>query len=159
MIITLHRTHTYTWCSIALAGTLLSGCATSYSREDIGTALGAIIGGSVGSLIGKGSGRTAAIIGGTVLGGIAGRAIGGYMDDRDREMAKVALDTTPTGGTKAWHNDNTGNDFSLTPVRNYYSDEGHPCREFIQEAVVDGQRQSVRGAACKEPDQNAWVIN
>jgi hypothetical protein len=79
----------------------LSGCeqlAGGTARPALGTLGGAAAGGALGSLVGSGSGRTAAIVGGALLGGIAGnqlvdrpveqRQIAEHEAARDREMQR-----------------------------------------------------------------------
>lgn len=58
--------------TIALAGSLLTGCA-NVSRQDVGIAGGAVAGGLVGSAVSGGS--TAATIGGAVGGAFLGREV------------------------------------------------------------------------------------
>ena len=56
----------------------LMGCATmggGVSRQDVGTAMGAVTGGVIGSQFGQGSGKTATTIGGAVVGGYIGRQL------------------------------------------------------------------------------------
>jgi len=61
---------------------LLSACEASQpSKEDIGMATGAILGGVIGHQVGKGTGQTVATIGGAALGGYVGKRIG---QDKDQ---------------------------------------------------------------------------
>jgi surface antigen len=39
----------------------------------------------------------------------------------------------------------------VTPTRTYKTAE-RDCRDFEQTVVVDGQDETVRGTACREPD-------
>lgn len=143
--------------ALVLGFAVATSCQSQTTQEDLGTLLGAGLGGLFGSQVGSGSGRTAAIVGGIVLGGFMGRTIGRYMDEDDRRRAAEVLDSTPTGDTVAWQNSDSGYDFKMTPVRDYQSEQGHPCRDFVQEIIVDGERQQVDGSACKEPDSASWT--
>ena len=69
---------------VALA--VLAACETSPSKEDVGMATGAIIGGVLGHQIGRGSGQTVATIGGAALGGFLGSRIGRKMDPAEGEI-------------------------------------------------------------------------
>jgi surface antigen len=142
-----------TWLLLALGCLLIVSCETAPSREDMGTGLGVILGAALGTQIGSGSGRTAAIIGGAVLGGIVGRTIGRRMDERDREMVAKALET---GEPTSWHNQDTGYDYTLTPTGSHESADGHLCRDFVQEIVVDGRLETIEGTACRRADGRTW---
>ena len=143
--------------ALAMGFAIATGCQAQSTQEGLGTLLGAGLGGLFGSQVGSGSGRTAAIIGGVVLGGIVGRTIGRHMDENDRRRTAEVLDSTPTGETVAWRNPDSGNDFKMTPVRDYQSEQGQPCRDFVQEVIVDGERKQVGGSACKESDGGSWT--
>jgi surface antigen len=142
-----------TWLLLALGCLLILSCQTAPSREDTGTGLGAILGALLGTQIGSGSGRTVAIIGGAVLGGIVGRTIGRRMDERDREMVAKALET---GEPTSWHNEDTGYDYVLTPTGSHVSAEGHLCRDFVQEVIVDGRLETIEGTACRRAAGDTW---
>ena len=135
----------------------LPGCLTELSKTDSGTAIGAVVGGAVASQIGDGN-KTTKILVGVALGGLIGRTIGKYMDDSDRKKVAQSLDETPSGETSAWKNQKTGNSYELTPGKNYQSAEGNECREFEQEAIVNGKREKVNGTACKEPESGQWEM-
>jgi hypothetical protein len=67
----------------------LSGCeqpGASPAQPALGTLGGAAAGGALGSTVGSGSGRTAAIVGGALLGGIAGN----QLVDRPVEQSQIA---------------------------------------------------------------------
>lgn len=157
MIINYSRKGVCLAMAMALSTCLFTACQTAPSKQDIGTAAGGVLGAAVGSQIGEGSGRTAAVIGGALLGGLIGRSIGRYMDERDYRMAGQALETTPTDQSTTWRNPDTGYRYSLTPTRTYESQTGRPCREFVTEAYIEGERQVVRGTACRQPD-GTWEV-
>ncbi len=65
----------------------LAGCDTTrggIGKETGGTIIGGIAGGALGSRIGKGRGRTVATIAGAIIGGLVGSSIGKQLDERDR---------------------------------------------------------------------------
>ena len=60
------------------------------SKEEGGTVVGAVAGGAIGSQFGRGSGNVVATVAGAVVGGIIGNNIGKSLDARDRELAANA---------------------------------------------------------------------
>ncbi len=129
----------------------LAACETEPSKQDMGTVLGGILGGVAGSQVGSGTGRTAAVVAGALVGAYIGRAIGKNMDDRDRLNAGGALETSPTGKSTTWRNPDTGVDYAITPTRTYKTASG-PCRDFTSVAVIEGRKETVQGAACRQSD-------
>jgi uncharacterized protein YcfJ len=53
----------------------LVGCDGNITKQDLGTAGGAVVGGVIGSQFGSGTGNTAATIGGAVVGGYIGNQL------------------------------------------------------------------------------------
>ena len=146
---------TRTRTSIILAAALaLAACETPPTKEQKGTAAGAVVGGVVGSTIGGGAGRTVAIVAGTLIGGYVGKNIGKKMDEADRLKAAQALEKAPTGQVTAWRNPDSGAQYSVTPTRTY-TVKGEPCRDFTMEGMVDGKPEKLQGAACRQSD-GAW---
>jgi surface antigen len=141
-----------------LASTLLlSGCANQYgSQEQAGMIIGGALGGVLGSEIGGGRGRTAAIIVGTLAGAAVGGAIGRSMDETDRLKTALALENVRTGVTSTWRNPDTAAEYSVTPTRTVETASG-PCRDFTMEGLIGGQRETIFGTACREPD-GSWTI-
>ena len=58
----------------------LSACSSNPTREQIGTATGAVVGGVVGSELSGGS--TLGTVGGAAVGGVVGNQVGKNMDRR-----------------------------------------------------------------------------
>lgn len=152
-----HHCRSVLLASMFLAlGTLpLLGCETMPTSEAIGTGVGALAGGLLGSQFGGGSGRTAAAIGGVVLGGVVGNAIGKRMDENDRRKMSQALDTNSSGQASTWKSAATGTSHTITPTKSFVRD-GRQCREFVQEAIIDGQPKKISGTACKRADGATW---
>ncbi len=77
--------------SILLATGLLTGCQNLSNRTLGTTAGGAIIGAGVGTMAGGDDKRNAAI--GAAIGGIAGAAVGVYMDKQEEELRQQTAGT------------------------------------------------------------------
>ena len=135
-----------------LALTLLTACETyEPSKQDIGMATGAILGGVLGHQIGGGSGRTVATIGGAALGGFVGSRIGRNMDRNDQLKTAEALDKSRDGQAATWRNADNGQQYSVTPTKTYQSASGH-CRDFTTVTEIEGRKEVVQGTACRQPD-------
>ena len=136
-------------CGLLIAA--LAGCETPPTKEQIGAVTGAVVGGAIGSQIGGGRGTTVAIIAGTLAGAYLGSRIGKSMDEKDRAKAAQALETAPTGSPTTWRNPDSGATYTMTPTRTY-QEAGTPCRDFTTKAVIEGKEETVKGAACRQPD-------
>ncbi|MCI4644981.1 MAG: OmpA family protein [Hyphomonadaceae bacterium] len=77
----------------AIAATLvMAGCQQGPSNRTVGTtAGGAIVGAGLGTLAGGDDKRNAAI--GAVVGGLAGAAVGVYMDEQERKLREATAGT------------------------------------------------------------------
>lgn len=131
-----------------------AGCAT---KQDTGVLTGGVLGGVVGS--GVGHGKPGAIVAGSVIGALIGGAIGSAMDTQDRHQAYHALEHNHTREPHAWRNPDTGNSYTVTPTRTYETRAGQYCREYQTDAVIDGRRDRVYGAACRQPDGSWQAVN
>jgi surface antigen len=128
--------------------------------EQFGTLGGAAAGGLIGSQIGHGSGNAAATLTGVLLGGFIGNRLGSTIDDSDRQRASAAEQrayAAPVGQQITWNNPQNGNNGTITPVRDGYSQSGAYCREFQQTIVVGGQQKQGYGTACRQPD-GSWKM-
>ena len=121
----------------------------------VGSAAGAAVGGLVGSQIGKSSGKTAATIIGVLGGALGGGFIGRSMDPVDQGCVSQSLVNAPANQPVAWQNPNTGSSYWVTPTRDLRGPRGEPCREYVTDAVIGGQRQETRNTACRQPD-GSW---
>lgn len=140
-----------------LTSSLISGCASGVTDQGVGTVLGGGLGGVLGSQVGQGNGRTAAIIGGTLLGALAGGSVGAHMDQQDRALASQTLGNVPNGSSASWSNPNTGANYQVTPTQTFYNNN-QVCREFTTSVNIGGQRQQSYGQACRQAD-GSWQIN
>lgn len=152
---------------------VMSGCATdsgsgsgSQTKQWLSENEKAVIGGlgaaTAGGLLGAAFHLgPAGIIGGALLGGLAGGAIGNRMDAADKQQqaqaAQKAFETTPSGQSVAWRNPDTGNNGMVTPTRTYQSAGGQYCREYQQTITVGGEKQQAYGTTCRQPD-GSWKI-
>jgi surface antigen len=134
---------------------LLTGCA-EMNNQDVGTLSGGVIGGLLGSQFGSGSGKVMAAAGGALLGAYLGGRIGQTMDRQDRMEMQRALETAPTGRTVVWSNPDSGNRYTVRPVRTYYQEQ-QPCREYVTTALIGGKREQIHGTACRQAG-GAWKV-
>ncbi len=139
----------------AVGLTLMTGLTGCETKQEQGTAVGAIAGGLLGNSVGRGNGRPAATIVGAVIGGIVGSEIGRSMDKTDRVLAQRAeLDAFERGRSVApvtWRNPDNGRYGEVIPMEPYrrgYED----CRDFTHRIFIDGRPQLMRGTACRNPD-------
>lgn len=140
------------YCDRSAINQILSPTASNI----IGSAGGAAVGGLVGSQIGKSSGKTAATVIGVLGGALAGGYIGRSMDPVDQGCVTQSLEHAPVNQPVAWQNPNTGSSYWLTPTRDLRGPHNEPCREYVTDAVIDGQRQQVKHIACEQAD-GSWV--
>ncbi len=155
---------------IAITGLALSGCANPPNKQDMGNALGAIMGAVTGAQFGGGNGKTAL----TVIGGVAGWVVGGnigkYMDNADKERAaRVASQSfevqQPVVRRDVWQNGNYQYDTRVT-TQPQYATAGKTCKPFVQETTVrmGGKPETAtkNGIACFEYSeaypQGTWRI-
>lgn len=142
--------------SVALLSlVLLGGCENLDTREGIATGVGGVIGGLLGNQVGGGSGRTIATVIGAGLGAWIGSEIGARLTREDREAMDTTLDTVDDGKAKTWRSPETGNTYTMTP-QSTYQDADQQCRDFDLEVVVDGERRTTNGTACRRADGDSW---
>ncbi|EIJ41402.1 surface antigen [Beggiatoa alba B18LD] len=137
---------------LVILSILTVGCAEAPSKQTMGAVVGGALGGIGGSQIGSGKGKTTAIIAGTLLGAIIGGAIGQSMDSTDQQQAYRALENMPDNQPVAWKNPNTNSQYTVTPTSTYMSNGSTPCRNYSTVAVIDGQRETLYGTACRQSD-------
>jgi surface antigen len=122
----------------------------------IGSAAGGAIGGLLGNQVGKGSGNTLSTIVGVLGGALAGGYVGRSMDQTDQGCVGETLEHTPTSQSVAWRNPASGSSYWVTPTANLTGPNGEPCRNYITDAVVNGQAQRTENTACRQAD-GRWV--
>lgn len=126
-------------------------------REDVGRLLGGIAGAAAGSRIGKGDGRTAAVIGGTIIGIMVGGHIGRSMDDLDQNCVGQVLEHAPPDEPIVWESSHSGGRYQVTPSEPFNDRQGRYCREYQTTATIGGRVEQVYGTACRQPD-GSWQI-
>ena len=136
---------------------VFTGCETTGPKTALGGAGGAAAGGLLAAALG---GNSTGIAAGVLLGGLIGGAVGNQLDAADkryaRETTQKALETATPGTRVAWHNPDSGHSGTVTPTRDYRSEDGRECREYQQTVTVDGQQASSNNAACRQPSGD-WV--
>ena len=160
--------------SALIASTALAGCAdsgfnngyngggagTGFNKQQIGTGLGAVVGGLAGSQFGGGKGRLLGTGVGVLAGALVGSSIGASLDRADMQYAEQAQNrayTAPIGQTISWNNPESGHSGTYTPIRDGRTNTGSYCREYSQTIYVGGQQQTATGQACQNAD-GTWKI-
>ncbi|MEC9347340.1 MAG: RT0821/Lpp0805 family surface protein [Pseudomonadota bacterium] len=162
--VTIMRSRPARLAAVLLIGTsLVTGACTNSdgsqaNKTTVGAAGGAAAGGLLAAALG---GKTAAVVAGTLIGGLFGGAVGASLDQRDRELAHQtasrSLETAQTGTTTTWKNPDSGHEGTFTPTKTYQRNDGQYCREYQQTVVVGGEEQKAYGTACRQPD-GQWKI-
>jgi surface antigen len=92
--------------ALVTAGCQNGGGQPVVSNQAIGGALGAAAGGLLGTQVGSGRGRTAAIIGGAVLGGLVGTAVAARLSPQGQQVVvnttQQSLSSAPVGQPASW---------------------------------------------------------
>ncbi|MCS0501107.1 glycine zipper domain-containing protein [Ancylobacter mangrovi] len=143
----------YHLVAVGLIGGLLAGCSPQDNPNTVGgAAVGALAGGVIGQIAG---GNTGATLAGAAIGGLVGTAIGSALDDQDRQRAQAAqtqaLEYGSPGAPVSWRGD-SGAYGTIVPGPTYARGGSPRCREFTHTIYVDGQPQTARGTACRNPD-------
>jgi surface antigen len=132
----------------AIAALILSQLACSCS-VDLGSITGSLPGAS------KDSASTPSVPNGGVLGG----AIGGDLDERDRQRAFAAevqaLEHGQAGLPIGWQGEGTSRHGTIVPGAPYQA-RGTRCRDYTHTIYTDGKPQTARGTACRNPD-GSWA--
>ena len=145
---------------LALLAAALAACSSNpgpqeFSGTLVGAGTGALIGNAAGGAAGN---REAGTVAGAAMGAMIGNRIGAGMDDEDKRRAYAAqlqaLDSGPPGAPVAWRNPDSGRYGSVVPGPKYQR-EGLDCRQYTHTIYIDGQPQTARGAACRNPD-GSW---
>jgi surface antigen len=103
----------------------LGAYASPPSKDDVGTATGAVLGAFVGGRIGK------------------------SMDDNGQRKTVQGLEVATDNLSTAWRNPKTGHSYSVTHTNGSATS---PCRDFTATAEFDGRQEVVHGTACRQPD-------
>lgn len=120
------------------------------NRKEVGTVLGAVVGGALGSQIGSDSKRAVAIIVGSVIGAAIGREIGRDLDDTDRGCVGHALELGRDGERVRWLNESSGVNYILAPLGAFKA--GDSCRSYTLTATRGAISRKTDGRACRASD-------
>ena len=148
----------------SLAVSSLAGCEaiereTGITKTAQVTALGtAAAGGAIAALAGASAGW---IAGATILGTLAGGAVGQLLSDTDKqqyaESSYSAIEAEPRGGQTAWNNPDSGNTGITRIDEEFRRADGTRCKTFSQTITADGQNHYLEGLACQQPD-GSWKV-
>lgn len=142
----------------------LSACTENggLTGGDIGTGIGAVSGAVLGSQFGGGSGKTVAAVVGALAGAWVGNKVAAGMTTQDQNYyssAATRAAAAPVGQQITWYNPTSGNQGTITPVREGRSSEGYACREYQQTVTIGGQTTRAYGTACQQPDGSWKIMN
>jgi surface antigen len=149
----------------------LIGCEStgSMTKEEKGTAIGAVAGGVLGVMLGGST--TGKVIGGVLgvaAGSWIGNKIGQYLDEKDQEkLAESTQKAFDLGESQTWNNPDTGvkadvlvkdvEPASEAKVASTNSTDEPLCREVTQNVTLkDGSTKTETITACKGP--NGWEM-
>ena len=100
--------------------------------------------------------------GGVARGAVTGSVVDRALADRDRELALAAeyraLEFTRAGRPVAWRNEKTGHSGEVV-VGPGYRVNALDCRDYSHTIRIDDRRQTLRGAACRQPNETWRVVN
>lgn len=71
------------------------------------------------------------------------------MSSNDKKLMLETLEFGPTNGPVVWRNSNSGNGYTVIPIRTYFKSD-KPCREFSVEAKIEGRIVKNNYIACRE---------
>ena len=135
------------------------GCGATGSKRTDGMLVGGALGGLAGHQVGGGRGKTAATIGGALLGAWLGSAVGEQMDERDKLLAdrstRTALETLPVGSAAGWKNPDNGHTGVIKPTKTVIEADGTPCREYTHTVFIGNKHEKMYGTACRQSD-GSW---
>jgi surface antigen len=141
-------------CIAALLVVSLAGCE---SKRTSGAAIGAGTGAAVGAIIDKGG--WGGVLLGALVGGLAGYAVGDYMERQDEQKLHSTLETQPTGSTNTWRNPDTGNSFAATSTNTRETEKGVYRDVTIKvDSNNDGvYDETTQATAYRQPD-GTWTF-
>lgn len=126
-------------------------------REQVGTVLGAVVGGAIGASVADRDDRLIAILAGATIGAIIGREIGEDMDRSDHACFGHSLELLDDGRRVRWDGARTGLYWVLTPDRRFERD-GRVCRHFTLVRELKGRTVKKHGSACRYGDGDWRMI-
>lgn len=127
--------------------------ACSGNAHTGGTIAGGVFGGVLGGVLTHGSGI--GIIGGALLGGLAGNAISRDMDCEDRPYAARAYDESFHGRVGRRYSWSRGPNHGYVVTNREYYRGSRLCRDFTQVVYRRGREFDRSGTACRRHD-GSW---
>ncbi len=140
---------------VALVAVLmaLAGCSTT------GNGGQSFFAPSSGSTSGSGDVAVAGKIISSMGGGLIGGTIGSNLSEADKRAALQAeyraLEYTPAGNGVEWKSADAGLSGEVTAAQPYRVGS-QDCRQYSHSVTSNGQKQTARGTACRNPD-GSWT--
>jgi len=138
---------------VGLTSLALASCQGGPTNQQVGVVSGAALGALVGNQFGSGDGKVAATIAGGLVGAFIGNAIGVSLDAQQQQRAAAAqvqaLETGRPGTPVGWSQGNARGEVVPGPA---YRVNNYECRDYTHQIWIDGQPQTARGTACRQPD-------
>jgi surface antigen len=142
----------------------LAGCESIEKETGLGkeTQTGALAGAAFGGIIAAlADANPAWIAASTILGGVAGGAIGNYLGKQDAEKHAEsnlhALNTLEKGQTSSWSDTQTGNSGSTTVTNVTTKADGTVCKSFTETVKTSAKTVTQEATACKAPGGD-WKV-
>jgi surface antigen len=140
--------------AIVILSALLAACGPG-NKQGTGTIVGAVAGGAAGAAIGGPKNRAGGMAVGAVVGGIIGNRVGKSLDEEDRRIAATAeyqaLEYGQPGAVTPWDNPQTQHHGQIVPGKPYQQGSQF-CRPYTHTIYIEGEPQTARGTACRQPD-------
>jgi surface antigen len=127
------------------------------NREAVATVIGGVAGAAIGSTIGDSDDRVIAVIVGAAAGVLIGNAIGRELDEADRACVGHALEIGKPGQTLSWNNASTGVAYEME-LLDEEDAKDLSCRTFSLAADRGTRRSERQGTACLT-DDGSWTID
>jgi surface antigen len=136
----------------------LGGCSSFVSHDNVSSTRTSAASRSVESTsVNQAQTKTATTTTATVSSGFLSGSTGKSMDEVDQLKMNQALESNRTNQSSSWSNPATHNNYSVTPTRTFTGPNGEPCRDFTTNAIVNGERNSIYGTACRD-NAGKWRI-
>lgn len=147
--------------ALLAAAVTLSGCAgmqdnEMFSKENLGTVIGAGAGVLLGSQVGGGDGRKLAMLAGAMAGGYLGKTIGARLDERDRlalaQQTNQVLSGMQDGQSGHWRSEHSDASATITPLATETRTQPATVRrtakvqQVTNMALLNTSYQTVKGA-------------
>ncbi|MEX2148744.1 MAG: RT0821/Lpp0805 family surface protein [Steroidobacteraceae bacterium] len=126
-------------------------------RDHVATVIGAVAGGAIGAAVSNDDNRLVAIMLGAALGAVVGREIDRDMDRSDRACFGHALELLADDRRVRWDGARSGMHYALTPGSRFERN-GKVCRPFTLVRDFGGRQIRKNGSACRTGDGDWQMI-